>query len=114
MVRYSFPVGLFHPLPYAGLSRRTAWHQLGCRTNWAANWAGNFMHSLISFRIRAVETALYENSGDAGGWPRILEFWPRILAPNLAPNFWPRISFSGDGPVLLGVAGDLLDPDLLA
>ena len=27
MVRYSFSVGLFHPLPYAGLSRRTAWHR---------------------------------------------------------------------------------------
>ena len=28
MVRYSFPAGLFHPLPYAGLSRRTARHYL--------------------------------------------------------------------------------------
>ena len=26
MARYSFPVGLFHPLPYAGLSRRSARH----------------------------------------------------------------------------------------
>ena len=26
MVRHSFPVGLFHPLPYAGLSRRTVSH----------------------------------------------------------------------------------------
>ena len=31
MVRYSFPVGLFHPLPYAGLSRRTAGHFVGDR-----------------------------------------------------------------------------------
>ena len=42
MVRYSFPVGLFHPLPYAGLSRRTAWHQVGC-----TKWAGSLLRKRI-------------------------------------------------------------------
>ena len=54
MARYSFPVGLFHPLPYAGLPRRTARHWKSC---WKSCLAGGlaqneFRKSLSLNRLR--------------------------------------------------------------